>query len=179
MSDFDFSRATNIGANAILPLNPLRGNLAIGSLEYVAIEVFVSKVLRIVLKMDTKSLVELATIHAVSLAFMGGAQGFSDAPGPIRSDGLFKQLRDGAKGIPAVLLAMWTVDTLNSGFHAPFTKWTLRDVLVSAASKAISRPLFSLVYPFIPRPVRDPFDLANDMVRRQVNRSTLRGGAPR
>ena len=31
MSDFDFSRATNIGRNAILPFNPLQGTLAVAS----------------------------------------------------------------------------------------------------------------------------------------------------
>ena len=172
--DFDFSRVTNIGANAILPFNPLRANLAIGSLEYVAIEVFMSKLLRILLKMDTKSIFELATVHAVSMSFMGGAQGFMETPGNIATDGIFKQLTDGAKGVPAVLLAQWTVDTMNMGFHAPFTKWSLRDILVSAAGKALSRPVFSLIYPYLPTPVRDPFDLTSDMVARQVSRSTMR-----
>jgi len=177
MSDFDFSRATNIGRNAILPLNPLQGMLAVGSLEYVAIEVFVSKLLRILLRMDTKGLIELATVHAVSLAFMGGAAGFMDPPSSIASAKLLTQLRDGAKGIPAVLLAMWSVDTLSFGFHAPFTKWTLKDVLVSAASKALSRPIFSLMYPLLPQPMKDPFNLTEMMVNRQTNSSTLRRAA--
>ena len=127
--------------------------------------------------MDTKGLVELATVHAVSLAFMGGAAGFMDPPSNIASAKLLTQLRDGAKGIPAVLLAMWTVDTLNYGFHAPFTKWTLKDVLVSAASKALSRPIFSMMYPMLPKPIRDPFNLTELMVSRQTNSSTLRAGA--
>ena len=177
MSDFDFSRAGNILRNGAVALNPLRGDqgsLALGSLEYIAIEVFVSKVLRIILKIDTKDLIELATVHAVSLAFMGGAAGFVDPPASIASAPLFQQLKDGAKGIPAILLAQWTIDTLNRGFHAPFSKWGIQDILVSSASKALSRPIFSLLYPFLPTPLKDPFNLTENLVRKQAARSTLR-----
>ena len=81
MSGFDFSKALNIPANAVLPFNPMNFKLALGSAEYVAWEVIVTKVMRSLLGYSNKSVFELAQVHAVSLTFMGGAQGFMAAPG--------------------------------------------------------------------------------------------------
>ena len=172
MATFDFSRATNILTNAILPFDPRRIKLAMGSAEYVAWEVIVTMLLRQALGYSKKSVFELMQVHAVSLTFMGGAQGFVDAPGDF-SASLFEQLKDGAKGIPAVLLAKYSVDTCYKGFHVPFKGWSMSDVIMSAASKTISRPLFSLIYPYIQGPITEPLEVANEMVRHQVTKSTL------
>lgn len=168
----DYKDALNVPYNAILPFNPMRYQLAVGSAEYVAIEVLISKIIRMVLDYDTKKWGELVAVHAVSLSYMGGAAGFLEPPGPLEST-FTAQLQDGAKGIPAVFLAQYTVDTLNRGFHTPFTKWKLEDVLISAASKAISRPLFGLIYPFIKGTVGPTLSKTNELVQRQTVGSIL------
>ena len=173
MSGFDFSKALNIPANAVLPFNPMRSTLAIGTAEYVAIEVIISKLIRSLLRLGNKGFLELAYVHAVSVAYMGGAQGFVDAPGDYEAD-LVTQLKDGAKGIPAVLLAKYTVDTCFRGFHVPFTKWSIADVTISAASKAISRPIFSLLYPYIKGQMTNPLNLVNKMTVEQHRSSNLK-----
>ena len=177
MSAFEFSRATNILSNAILPFDPRRIKLAMGSAEYIAWEVIVTMLLRQALGYSKKSVLELIQVHAVSLTFMGGAQGFMDAPGPFTTENsatsLFQQLKEGAKGIPAVLLAKYSVDTCYKGFHVPFKGWSMSDVIMSAASKTISRPLFQLIYPYIRGPITEPLEVANEMVRNQVAKSTL------
>ena len=166
-SAFDFRKSQNIVTNAIMPFNPMRFQLAIGSVEYVAWEVIVTKLLRTLLGYSKKSVFELLQVHAVSLTFMGGAQGFVGAPGSFDDD-LFTQLQDGAKGIPAVLLAKYTIDTCYKGFHVPFSSWSMADITISAASKAISRPLFSLLYPYIKGKMTQPLETVNELVRKQA-----------
>ena len=174
MSGFDFSRAQNIGLNAVLPFNPMNFKLAMGSAEYVAWEVIVTKVMRALLGYSNKSVFELAQVHAVSLTFMGGAQGLMAAPGGYAAGALLEQLKDGAKGIPAVLLAKYSVDTCYKGFHIPFKGWSMSDIIMSAASKAISRPLFSLLHTQIKGSITAPMETVDEMVRNQVAKSTLR-----
>ena len=54
------------------------------------------------------------------------------------------QLMDGAKGIPAVLVAQYIIDSFSKGFHAPW--FNMKDLLITAGSKAITRPLVGFVY---------------------------------
>jgi hypothetical protein len=176
MSAFDFSKALNIPANAILPFNPMRTQLAIGTAEYVAIEVIVSKLLRSLLRISNKGFLELAYVHAVSVTFMGGAQGFADAPDDYEAD-VFSRLKDGAKGIPAVLLAKYTVDTCFRGFHVPFSKWSMADIVISAASKALTRPIFGFLYPLLKNAspaITNPLDQVDQLVTQQVSKSNLK-----
>ena len=173
MSGFDFSRAQNIGLNAVLPFNPMNFKLAMGSAEYVAWEVIVTKVIRSLFGYSNKSVFELAQVLAVSLTFMGGAQGFMAAPGGYAAGSLLEQLKDGAKGIPAVLLAKYSVDTCYKGFHIPFKGWSMSDIIMSAASKAISRPLFSLLHTQIKGKLTAPMETVDEMVRNQVAKTFL------
>ena len=148
--------------------------LALGSVEYVAVEVLISKVLRMLLGVNTKGIGELTMIHLISLAYMGGAAGFMEPPRNQATSSLMDQLADGAKGIPAVALAMYVVDTGLEGFHIPFRKFSLADVLISAAGKAISRPVLGAVYNFIPAAMQKPLEEYNGLVVRQTIRSNLR-----
>ena len=168
----DFKNALNIPMNAILPFDPRRYQLVVGSAEYIAIEVIISKLIRMLLGARRKGWIELASVHAVSLTYMGGAQGFMNPPGELEGD-LVSQLRDGAKGIPAVFLAQYTIDTCSRGFHVPMRGWSINDILISAASKALTRPIFSLLYPYVKPVVGTPLGLVNQMVIKQNQASTL------
>ena len=173
MATVNYQDALNIPMNAILPFDPRRYKLAIGSAEYVAIEIVISKIIRMLLKQNNKGWVELATVHAISLSYMGGAGGLFDPPGALESS-FTNQLIDGAKGIPAVFLAQYTLDTGKRGFHIPFQKWAMSDVLISAASKALSRPIFGLLYPFVKGTVGAPLELVNQLIAHQTGSSVLR-----
>ena len=168
-----FENAPNILWNAILPFDPSKLNLALGSIEYVAWEVIISKIFRQLLRKDTKSVFELLQVHAASMAFLGGAAGFV-APSGDFSQSLLLNLQDGAKGIPALMLGQVVVDTCKRGFHVPMRGWTMTDFMISAASKAISRPIYSLIYPYIqPSGLTQPLDSVNEMTKLQANKSTL------
>ena len=154
----------NIAKNAVLPFNPMRGLLAGGAVEYVAVEVIVSKVLRKLLKFEDKGFLELTYIHALSLPFLGGASGFVDPNGPYTAT-YMDNIKDGAKGIPAVLLAQWIVATFSRGFHIPF--FSMKDVLITAAAKTLSKPLVKTVFKSLPEDMASAFNVLGEMTKRQ------------
>lgn len=168
-------KAWNVFDNAISPID-FRGDGGVsrvmGSAEYIAIEVLVSKIVRSVLKMENRGIMDLAFIHLLSIPFLGGLS----APfGPITAlaqgnQGYTQALTDGAKGIPAVLVAQWIIATSNRGFHVPW--FSMKDLLITAGSKAISRPLVFSVYDKIGG-LADPLAVIDELVQRQVAASNL------
>ena len=55
----------NVAKNIIVPIDPRRTKQLLGSLEYVAAEVVVAKIVRKIIKADTKGWLELAYIRGV------------------------------------------------------------------------------------------------------------------
>jgi hypothetical protein len=164
----------NIGTNAILPFDPRKMKVLLGSAEYIALEVFVSAVVRKIMKAP-KGYMELVAIHAISLPFMGGAVGFLDnnrdmRKSPTQWGELFM---DGAKGVPAVLLAQWVVATFYSGFAFPW--FNMKDLLITAGSKTITRPLMAMIIDYLPADLQDALDLLAGVITKQGDASTLRG----
>ena len=170
----------NILSNVVLPFDPRRTKLLLGSLEYIAFEVVVAKMVRKLMKCDNLGWLKLAYIHALSLPFMGGAAGFFDEQegytGPKSKDqkpvGFVDQLTDGGKGIPAVLLAQWILDSFSKGFHAPW--FNLKDLLITAGTKALTRPLVGFIFTYLPEAGQDNLRVVDEMIRRQRFFSTLK-----
>ena len=163
----------NVISNAIAPLDFRRESQIVGTAEYIAFEVLVSKIIRQVLRMENKGIAELAAIHLVSIPFLGGAGApFGDLQPVAGSDGYVTALKDGAKGVPAVLLAQWVIATAYKGFHLPW--FTLKDVLVTAGAKSITRPLVRSVHGFIGGLGQDGVAVMDELVRRQIGQSNLR-----
>ena len=169
----------NIVTNVILPVDPRRTKLLLGSLEYVAFEVVVGKLVRKLLKADSYGWAQLAYIHAVSLPFLGGAAGFFDPQQPYvgkkeggKDIGFADHIMDGAKGIPAVLLAQWILDSFAKGFHAPW--FNMKDMLITAGTKALTRPVIGFAYKYLPKDAQDNLLVVDQMIQRQQNFSTLR-----
>ena len=154
----------NIAYNAVLPFNPMRGRLAAGTAEYIAVEVLVSKFLRKLMKFADKGFFELAYIHAVSMPFLGGAAGFMEANSSY-ADTYMRNLKDGAKGVPAVLIAQWVYETCFKGFHVP--SFNLKDVMITAAAKSLSKPLVKMVYKNLPEDMASALNVVGEMVKRQ------------
>ena len=161
----------NIATNVIAPFDPRRIELLIGSLEYVAFEVVVAKLVRKLIKQDSFSWTQLAYIHALSLPFMGGAAGFFagqaqyDAP-------VTTALMDGAKGIPAVLIAQYLVQSFTKGFHAPW--FNMKDLLITAGTKALTRPTIGFIIRYLPQKAQQSLRVVDELIRRQRQVSTLR-----
>jgi len=170
----------NILSNVVLPFDFRRTKLLLGSLEYIAFEVLVAKMLRKLIKADNVGWAKLAYIHALSLPFMGGAAGFfneQDGYTGVRKEdqktvAFTDHLMDGAKGIPAVLLAQWILDSFSKGFHAPW--FNMKDLLITAGTKAITRPVIGFIFTYLPEAAQDNLLVVDELIKRQQFFSTLR-----
>ena len=170
---------TNVLTNVITPVDPRRTDLLFGSLEYVAAEVIVAKLVRKLIKADNKGWMELAYIHTLSLPFMGGAAGFFARKNHYEGNdklgqkiGFSTQLMDGAKGIPAVLLAQYILASFSKGFHVPW--FNMKDLLITAGTKAITRPAVGFIYSYLPKNAQDNLTLLEILFDRQRDISTVK-----
>ena len=169
---------TNIATNVILPFDFRRTKLVLGTLEYIAAEVVVAKIVRKVMKADNKGFLQLAYVHALSMPFLGGAGGFFEKNAAYEGKddkgkeiSFATQLMDGAKGIPAVLIAQYVIDSFAKGFHAPW--FNMKDLLITAGSKALTRPLIGFLYKYLPKDAQTNLQVVDIMVQRQQEFSTL------
>ena len=170
---------TNVLLNAVVPFDPRKTKLLLGSLEYIAAEVVVAKVVRKIIKADTVGWAQLAYVHAISLPFMGGAAAFFDPNIDYQGTddkgakiGFGQQFMDGAKGIPAVLLAQWIVASFTKGFHAPW--FNMKDLLITAGTKALTRPVVGFVFEYLPDNVAESLRVLELLFAMQRDKSTLK-----
>ena len=166
----------NIPVNAIVPFDPRKGKLLLGSLQYVAFEVLVSKIARFILKAP-RGWVDLAFVHTLSLPFMGGAVGFLDSNSQMKKTKLAygELFRDGAKGIPAVLLAQWILDTFAKGFHFPW--FNMKELLITAGAKTLTRPITGFIIGYLPSDAQDALTTVEALVALQNAKSSLKTAA--
>ena len=162
----------NVFNNSIAPVDFRKEKQLIGTVEYVAVEVLVSKVVRSVLGMENRSIAELGFIHLLSIPFMGGLGApFGQSRAVQNTAGYGQAIADGAKGVPGVLVAQWILNTAYKGFHFPW--FTLKDLLITAGSKTISRPLVYSVYAKLPNDMAAGFAVMDALYQNQVNQSNL------
>ena len=167
---------TNVFNNAIQPVDVRKFSQVGVVAEYVAAEVLVSYFARYIFKVEKRTLLELAAIHAVSIPFLGGLSGSFQENHILAYEAPVTDLViDGSKGIPAVFAAQYICNTALSGLHAP--KLNFRDILVTAASKIITRPLLSFVYPFLGEMFRSNLDIIDELGARQRAKSNLLSAA--
>ena len=166
------SAPMNVFNNAILPFDVRKVDLVAGSAQLVLVEVLVSKIIRKILGMGNRGFAELAAIHAVSLPFLGGLSGFFAANKAISGQGYGSAFQDGAKGVPAVFLSQYLINTAARGMHLP--KVSFKEVLVTAASKTLTRPLIVLAYPKLHKSLQANFRSVNRMEQMQNHNSNLK-----
>ena len=141
------NKITNVFKNAILPLSS--GAMVKGSAVYVALEVAVSKILRMVMGADNKGFIELAVVHTMSLALMGGVGASMQSAGetlvPYGEKKVSQHIKQGMKGVPALFLAAYIYNTFFYGFYQG--NFSTKNLLIMAAAKILTRPIASKVYP--------------------------------
>ena len=172
----DTDQVQNVVSNAVAPIDFRKGKQVVGAAEYVALEVAVSKIVCTVLKMEHRGFLELAWIHALSIPFMGGLgapfgknKNLTDTS---EEGGYTAAFKDGAKGIPAVLAAQWVIATAYKGFHFPW--FPMKDLLITAGSKTITRPIAHAIITSLPDDLEDGLLVIDRLVQRQVNASNLK-----
>ena len=163
---------TNIIVNGVSQVDLRKSAQVLGAAEYVFLEVLVSYIMRYFIKSEKKSVLQLLSIHTASLPFIGGLGAIGSAGHPFGLEaGYTDQLMEGLKGVPAVLWAEYLVETGAGGFHVP--KPSIRDLLITSASKVITKPLMSILYPMIGNTLRDNLDVLEEIFKRQRHNSNL------
>ena len=164
---------TNSAKNLTLPFSA-GTNAAIGGVEYITIEVLVDMILRMILRAPKRGVFQLAVIHALTLPMIGGiTRLYGDAPIDYSGGSLLDQTKDGASGIPAVFLAQYVYSSAFRGFYIP-RGFSMRDILVTALAKTVSKPLISSVWRFLPQAmVKDTLSQLNSLFRAEVRASNL------
>ena len=166
-------KAQNTAATMATPVDVRNTSVVGGAAGYVGLEVMVSYILRSVFKVEKRGIMELTAIHGLSVPFVGGLSAFSDGPDPLGLEGSYgSQFMDGAKGIPAVFASTYVVNTFLQGLHMP--KLNFRDILVTAASKIITRPIMSLAYPQFGETFRNGQDALEETFKKQRQNSNLK-----
>jgi len=172
---------SNVFWNAIQPYNFNYDNQLAGAATVVASEVLVGWIIRKVMKAPMPVL-EMAYIHALSLPFLGGLSGYQEepslrtsVPGGLKrgetTQGYGHQLAAGAKGIPAVILAQYIVASFTRGFHVPW--FNLKDILITAAAKAVTAPLLFALSESMPESLADGLEVMQQLVELQAASSVF------
>ena len=165
------SKITEIWTNSSTPFNPMArsvagGNVLAGNVQVVAAEVAVSKLIRWLMRMANRPITELIAVHSVSLSMLGGFAGFFKPNTNYSSQASTTQaVQDGAKGIPALFAAQYVVNTASKGLHFP--KFTFKDMLITGAAKALTRPILNLAYPNVGKTLQGNFRAHDEMVNKQ------------
>ena len=146
MAGLNEEKWMNVIDNAVLPVDIRKQTQVGGALTYVGFEVLVSYIARRVFKVAPRPITQLAAIHALSIPFLGGLSAFMDGEDAKGYEApMSEQFMEGAKGIPAVFAGTYIVNTYLEGLHAP--KLDFKDILITAASKIVTRPLMSVAVP--------------------------------
>ena len=135
----------NVFKNAFGPFSG--GKQLKGSISHVALEVAVTKILRKVMKADSKSLIDLAIIHTISLPLLGGLSAALSSANKTNGYGAKKMsahVKEGLKQVPAVYLAQFIYNIYCHGFETNFM--TMKDALIMAAGKLLTRPIAAQLY---------------------------------
>ena len=169
---------TDTFKNSVAPINVTAkdgGDRVIGNVQIVALEVAVSKLLRWVLKMAPRGILDLAFIHTISMGFVGGFSAPFNRTTPIDGDvKTTDALGDGLKMVPAVFAAQYVASVARQGLHLGFKQISVKDLLITAASKAITRPMWNLIYKSLPEKMAAGLNAHELMVERQKNASRLK-----
>ena len=130
-----------------------------------------SKLIRVILGMRDKGILELAAVHYISQPIMGGFMAPFSEPKRLDQESYVQTLQDGAMGVPAVFMAQYIVNTSFRGLHIPGIN--MKEAFVTAASKTLTRPIAKFVVPRLGTAVFEQFQIADEIVRRQAQMSNI------
>ena len=146
-------------------------DLAFGIAQYVTLEVLVSRIFRFVLN-EPGSWATDFFVHVISIPFLGGLSAWAADSDSYESD-FGTLLMDGAKGIPAVFAAQYVLQSFTLGPSLP--KFNMRDVMITSASKAITRPIAGFLYQNVfTEELREQWDDIDAYVTAQMDRSSIK-----
>ena len=163
----------NLVNTVVTPIDLRKSDVVFGAAEYIFFEVFTSWMIRYVMGFEKRPLTKLLAIHAISIPMIGGTTAFMNPNHIMGYEAPWGDvLLDGGKGVPAVFLAQYLVNTSLVGFHAPSIAF--KEVLITIASKVLSRVLVSVIYSSIPGGARSYLDILEEVFFKQNAVSRLK-----
>ena len=136
---------TNILSNALNSIDVRDGKAFFGNAEVIFLEALTSYLMRWTFGTEKEAFFKLVLIHALAAPLHGGIQQqiSKEQPTGYNQD-YTKQLSKGMYGIPAVYMSQYVVNTPSSGIRLPSI--SIKDALITAASKLITKPVVKLLY---------------------------------
>ena len=160
----------DVAKNSVLPLTAST-QAAMGNAQRVVLEVLMSKILRKVLRMQDRSFLYLTAVHTISLPLIGGLQAVVTDEKNFNQSNL-QQIQAAAASVPGVYAAEYVVNTSNVGFHVP--RPNLRDALITAAAKILTRPLIGNTVAYLPGALTANFAEAFNVQNAMNQRSNMK-----
>ena len=158
--------------NTLLPVTEST-EVAAGNAQRVVLEVLMSKIIRKVMRMQDRSFLYLTAVHTLALPLLGGFQAALSTSQDYNQTNL-AQIQAAAACVPAVYTSEYVVNTSSVGFHVP--KPNLRDALVTAVAKILTRPLIGNTIQFLPVGLQGNFGAAQKLQAIQNSGSRLNRG---
>ena len=141
-------------------------------LQYITLEVLVSRAFRYFLNEPAPWSTDFF-VHLISMPFLGGLSAYAEQKTILDSSDFASLLYDGAQGIPAVFAAQFVLHSFQSGLSFP--TFNLKDLLITAASKAITRPIAAFLYHTVfPEKVKQQWDSVDEYVQKQKQVSHIK-----
>ena len=163
---------TNVFKNAVAPVDFRFGTQVFGAVEYVVAEMVVSYIVRWLMKTERRTIRELALIHGTSLPFIGGLSAMMEKNHILGYEApIGDQFMAGGKGVPGLFAGVYVTNTLLNGFHFP--KLAGKDILITALCKIVTRPVLSMLYPYISDDMRNGLDVIEYILSKQRINSRL------
>ena len=126
------------------------------------------------MRMQDRSFLYLTAVHTLALPLLGGFQAALSTSKDYNQTNL-EQIQAAAACVPAVYTSEYVVNTSSVGFHVP--KPNLRDALVTAVAKILTRPLISNTIQFLPQGIQGNFNEARKIQAIMNSGSNLNRGA--
>jgi hypothetical protein len=162
MSNPDDQTWTNAFKNGIVPIDFRKSEVVAACAEFVVFETLISYLVRYFVKTQRRSLVNLLMVHSASIPFFGAFK--SKGPDLGLEAPLSEQVMEGIQQVEGVFIAEYLVNTPAGGIRIP--KPQFADILCTVAAKVISRPMMSLLYPYLGSTVRNHQDILDEVIGR-------------
>jgi hypothetical protein len=146
----------------------------IGTSFSVAMEVLVESIVRKFAMGQKQTIMRTAIKHMISQPFHGGLAPFGEKWTNAGDATYTQSFMDGAKGVPAVLFAQYIMNVFDRGFHIPAID--IKELLVTAGTKTITRPLMATVYKWLPKTVTDQLAVLDAIYNAQRDASNFGKG---
>ena len=131
--------------NGLQPIDIRKSKTVFAGAEVILSEALVSYLARWTFGGEKMSFLKLVMLHAIANPLHGGIEENIGADEVTFKDGDYTdQFTKSASNLPGVFIAQYIVNTPDKGLRVP--GFSLKDVLLTAGSKMVTRPILKFLY---------------------------------